>query len=355
MNAPASGLRSAANRPCVVSDEQVISAYLANSRSMNAASKTLGITRASYRERLNRLRANGSLPELSPFTVDQAPPETDEPLDALIARRLADSERVRARMEHGDMHTIRIHESGPVGILHIGDPHLDDAGCDFAQLWHDLQLVRDTPGLFAGIIGDLHNNWVGRLARLYAQQNVSAHNAWRLVEAMIQLVGSRLLYLVAGNHDLWSGAGDPLKWIMRQHAAAFQPHGMRLRFTFPEGAEVRAALRHEWPGSSQYNPAFGQGKAAFRGLSDHIILGGHKHSTGYFTFFNEHTGILSHCLQVGSYKVLDEYAESRGFPRNNMTPSVLTIIDPTAERECERVLVFPSVSQGVKVLRALRS
>lgn len=339
----------------VASDRAVIQAFLNHPDNVSAASREVGITRCSYRERVRRLRAKGELQEPSKFTVTDSPPNVDEPIDALIQRRLADSVRVRARVSHGEMHTVAIHERGPIGILHIGDPHVDDAGCDFARLWADLQLVCDTPGLFCGIIGDLHNNWVGRLARLYAQQDVSARNAWRLVEAMLQKVRHKLLYLVAGNHDLWSGAGDPLNWIMRYSPGVLQPHGVRLRFTFPAGEEVRANLRHEWPGSSQYNPAFGQGKAAFRGLADHIILGGHRHSSGYFTYFNEHTGVLSHCIQVGSYKIRDDYADAGGFPKINTSPSVLTIITPEAAEENERVLFFPSVIQGAKVLSALRA
>ncbi len=113
--------------------------------------------------------------------------------------------------------------------------------------------------------------------------------------------------------------------------------------------------RHDWPGGSQFNPAFAQGKAAYQGLGDHIVISGHRHQSGYMTYYNPHTGVLSHCLQVGSYKISDDFARERGFARNNLSPSVLTIIDPAAKSEAERVLVFPSVEQGVKVLKALRS
>lgn len=338
----------------LVTDAAVIQAYLAHRGNNSAAARELGIARVSYRDRVNRLRQSGQLPQLSAFSVTSAPPDVDEPIEKLIARRLENAERVRTRVSHGELHTVALHEQGPVGILHIGDPHVDDDGCDFAQLWQDLQLVRDTPGLYCGIIGDLHNNWVGRLARLYGEQNVSARNAWRLVEAMLDIVREKLVYLVAGNHDIWSGAGDPLRWIMRYAPGVLQPHGLRIRFTLSDGREIRANMRHEWPGSSMYNPAFGQGKAAFKGLADHIILGGHKHSSGYFTFYNEHTGVLSHCIQVGSYKVLDDYAAAGGFPRNNTTPSVMTIFDSAATQEAERVLVFQSAAQGAKVLSALR-
>ena len=64
--------------------------------------------------------------------------------------------------------------SGPIGIVHFGDPHVDDDGTDWAALERDIKLVRETEGLFASNIGDTTNNWVGRLGRLYGQQATSA-------------------------------------------------------------------------------------------------------------------------------------------------------------------------------------
>lgn len=333
-------------------DEQILNAFALHPNNVRQAAKACGITRPTYLERIGRLRAKG---QLTTHSVTDTPPSMDEPLEELIARRLRDSGRLQDRLDHGELHTIAIHETGPVGILHVGDPHVDDPGCNFAQLWHHLSLVQDTPGLYCGILGDLQNNWVGRLARLYAMQSVSARDSWRLAEAMLDKVRARLLYLVGGNHDMWSGSGDPLQWIMRARPTAHEAHGLRIKFSFPGGESVRLNARHDWPGSSQYNAAFGQGKAAFMGLGDHIIISGHRHVSGYMTFFNPSTGVLSHCCQVGSYKQKDDYAEARGFMPQNLTPSILTIIDPAAEHEAERVLVFQSVELGVKVLNALRS
>jgi hypothetical protein len=335
-----------------VPDDAVLDAYARYPANLSAGAKEIGLTRASYKARLATLERRGCLPS---FTVSEAPPTLDEPLEDLIARRVRDSGRVKDRLDHGEMHTVAIHERGPVGILHVGDPHVDDAGCNFALLWQHLQLVLETPGLYCGILGDCQNNWVGRLARLYSVQSVSSRDSWRLVEAMIAKVAQRLVYLVGGNHDMWSGAGDPLQWIMREHHGLMQAHGVRIKFAFPGGESVRMTARHDFPGQSQFNPAFGQGKAAYQGAEDHILISGHRHNSGYMTYYNPHTGILSHCCQVGSYKMIDDYAAERGFLRNNLTPSVLTILDPFAEHEAERVLVFQSVELGARVLTAMRA
>ena len=346
--------------PGLLIDAQTVIDLMATGASQCGAGRILGVSRNSIRSAMDRAARLGLAPRptvtATPFSVTNAPPDTNEPLADLWSRRRASGRRVRELVKQGEVHTIAIHETGPVGILHFGDPHLDDPGCDFDLLADEVELVERTPGLFAGVLGDLQNNWVGRLAKLHAKQDVTSEQAWALVEEMIRRLSPRLLYLVAGNHDLWSAdGGDPLKWVMRPHPAAHAASQLRIRFHFPNGTEVRLNARHDWPGGSQFNPAFGQGKAAFMGLGDHIVMSGHRHNSGYMTYFNPHNGVLSHCVQVGSYKISDDFARERGFLRNNLTPSVLTIIDPAASSEAERVLVFPSVRQGVKVLNALRS
>ena len=57
-----------------------------------------------------------------------------------------------------------VRTEGPIGILHFGDPHVDDDGTDLAAIEYHCQMVRETSGLFGANIGDVHNNWVGRLS-----------------------------------------------------------------------------------------------------------------------------------------------------------------------------------------------
>ena len=44
---------------------------------------------------------------------------------------------------------VDVNIDGPIGILHFGDPHVDDPGTDWATLESHIKLVNDTPGLFA--------------------------------------------------------------------------------------------------------------------------------------------------------------------------------------------------------------
>ena len=89
------------------------------------------------------------------------------------------------------------------------------------------------------------------------------------------------LYLIAGNHDVWSGEGDPLEFLMRDHKGVYERWGARLNLRFPNGKEVRINARHFFKGHSIWNTAHGVARAAQMGWSDHILTCGHIHVSGY--------------------------------------------------------------------------
>jgi|GEM_PF-1896563 len=330
------------------------------------AAELLGINRRTVAEALSRAKADGLVPHASapppptvPVSTLSFPPSLDEPLEDLIGRKMQMGRRVEARLNHGDYHVVSIPDTHPVGILHMGDWHLDDDGNAFTRFVDDVETVLSTPGLYCGLIGDLQNNWIGKLARLHAHQSVTARDSWRLVEHYVRLLGPRLVYVVLGNHDVWSGAGDPMQMIARALPCPTMPHEVRIRFVFPGGTEFRAAMRHEWPGSSVYHTLQGQYRPQRHGLADDLIVGGHKHTSGYARAFNAHTGALSHIIQLGSYKALDEFAAAKGFEATNHSPSVVTVLRPGAGMQ-GRVQVFDRDEDeghraAVTYLRALRT
>jgi hypothetical protein len=67
------------------------------------------------------------------------------------------------------------------------------------------------------------------------------------------------------------------------------------------------------------------------------------------------TGILSHCIQVASYKIYDRFAREKGFRDQHISPSVVTVINPNAKRETELINVFHDVEDGANFLTWLRN
>jgi hypothetical protein len=248
---------------------------------------------------------------------------------------------------------MKIKIPGAIGILHFGDPHVDDDGTDIEALERHTDLVRKTEGLFAANVGDTTNAWAGRLARLYADQATSAAQAWRIAEWFIGRCD--WLYMIGGNHDLWMGAGDPLKWITRQQDALYKASEARIALRFPNGLEVRINARHDHSGSSIWNPAHGPMKAALMGTRDHLYVAGHKHESAYSVLKDAISGITMHAMKVASYKIYDRYAKERGFRDNCLSPCALTTINPALPPDHpDLVKVWWDPEEGADYLTFLR-
>ena len=280
-------------------------------------------------------------------------PDDDVPIEELIAQRKRKFQHKREHEESSKLIPMKIKIPGAIGILHFGDPHVDDDGTDIEALERHTDLVRKTEGLFAANVGDTTNAWAGRLARLYADQATSAAQAWRIAEWFIGRCD--WLYMIGGNHDLWMGAGDPLKWITRQQSALYKSSEARIALQFPTGLEVRVNARHDHSGSSIWNPAHGPMKAALMGTRDHLYVAGHKHESAYSVLKDAISGITMHAMKVASYKIYDRYAKERGFRDNCLSPCALTTINPALPPDHpDLIKAFWDPQEGADYLTFLR-
>lgn len=319
--------------------------------SVKAVSDRLGIPYRTAQTRLRRAREENVTP--SGFAADPLP-DDDPPVEALIERRQAEFARRKARKDAAKLRRVRVKVAGPFGICHWGDPHVDDPGCDIDDIKRHISVINATEGLMAANVGDMSNNWVGRLQRLYAQQETTKKQAWKLVEWMVGAVP--WLYLIAGNHDCWSGDDDPIRW-MRQTAegSGYTAHGARLELNLPNGRRVRINARHDFRGNSQYNTVHGPAKAAKFGMRDHILTCGHLHISGYMPIKCPATGLISHCMRVAGFKVYDSYADELGAPDHRFGSSMTTIINPDRdEDDADMVHVYHDVEEAAEYLTWLR-
>lgn len=285
------------------------------------------------------------------FTLPEAPPD-DLSVPELLKRKSESYKVYKTRHDFNKLIPIKINIDGPIGICHFGDPHLDDDGCDIDQLISDVETVRNTPGMFAGNVGDTNNNWVGRLAALHENQSTTAKQAWKLVNWFMKELP--WLYIVSGNHGLWSGSRDPIYWMLGE-VANYGPASVRMNLQFPNKRDVRVNVRHDFRGYSQWNQVHGSMKAAQMGWRDHVLTCGHKHISGQGFVVDPSTGLISHCLQVATYKVIDDYAENLCLPNQNVSPCCVTIIDPDAKHERDLVQIFWSLERAADYLNFLRN
>lgn len=309
--------------------------------------------RAQYNDAISA-RAQGHLPEQKDFDVEQ-PPSEDLGIDDIIGQRKKEYAQKRDAKLAKRLVNIRVKMDGPIAITHLGDPHVDDDGTDIALIEEHVRVINQNKAMFGANLGDLQNNWIGRLARLWAQQGTSAREAWALTEWLVK--SAHWLYLVGGNHDAWSGDGDPLKWMMAQANTVFDYSGVRIALHFPNGKQVRINARHDFTGHSMWNPAHGPMKAIQGGWRDQILTCGHKHTSFIGGPLKDPaTGLLSWAIRCAGYKIFDHYAEEKGLPDQNAFPACVTIIDPRyADDDTRLVTVIPSVQEGAEFLKYKRS
>ena len=300
---------------------------------INAAAEALGVSRWTITRALSR---------------EDAPVSSDiESVEEIISRKSAEYSKRKELYDAQRERLVQVRTHGPVGILHMGDPHVDDPGCDWPLLQQHVELVKKH-GLYCATVGDMQNNWVGRLARLYAQQSTTTTESWRLTEWLIKEVP--WLYIVRGNHDAWTGDGDPLSWIIRDAEVKVDAaHDAKFRLRFPKGADVLVWARHDFPGRSQWAKTHGQAKAAQMGAySADIVISGHRH-TWESRATERPDGTVYHAIQVGSYKTMDAYADQLGYPQTRHGSAVLTVIQPRST-PTGRVQVFWDIAAGVDYL-----
>lgn len=342
-------------KPC--SNEELVDAwsiFLANNKNLIKSSIAADLPRGTMANRIREYERRFGLSEGSPvinkreFTI-MSIPDDDIDIDDLVELRIKQFGKKQAHEEATKLITVKVRIDGAIGIIHFGDPHVDDDGTDLATLREHSDLTQQE-GVWGANVGDTTNNWVGRLARLYANQATSAEQAWKLAEWFI--ARTRWIYMIGGNHDAWSGAADPIKWIARQSDTLYKPSECRIQLRFPSGRNVIVNARHDFAGSSQWNPAHAQMKAAQMGYRDHVMISGHKHTSGYGIIKDPHGGKVCHAIQVASYKIFDTYAKERGFRDQTVSPACMTIIDPDLDdTHPDMVKVFWDPKEGAEFLK----
>ena len=257
----------------------------------------------------------------------------------------------KAKEDYYRNNLVTVVDSKPIGILHFGDLHLDSDGVDLDLVDSHIQLLRNTEGLYGGNLGDSTNNWIGFLGKLYGEQTTTIEQSVQLLEEYLK--DTHFLYTIVGNHDKWNGG----EYVIR-HIVDSGIIGEDIRFTlrFPNGTTTTIHARHNFIGNSMYNPAHGAVKEALTASRDDIVIHGHKHSTGYSVIADSEKHKLLHCISVGSYKVIDSYKTMMGFRDDNISPCVLTTIDPSLpEEHTDRIKVFYDPFVGVQYLNFLRN
>lgn len=278
---------------------------------------------------LRRILANIPDNTDEPFTVDDGPA-----IDVLelIERRAKVFAKKDAQRQHDKLIPVRVNLDGPIGVGFMGDPHVDSDGCNITALMRHADIFDGrNEGLFGACLGDMWNNWGGRLARLWSEQTTDGHEARVLVKHFLEKV--YWLFVIWGNHDQWSGHSNILESMLDGRAGAARDWRARVGLRFPNGKVAKIYAAHGFPGRSMYLNNMGAvKKALFDGQHD-IYVAGHIHSAGYTLGVHPATQRPYHAVQVGTYKEIDKFGEQIVAEDQNLYKCPVALIDPYATSE----------------------
>lgn len=305
------------------------------------------------REVLSNLAAStiveGKVPNKE-FTAVQ-PPSANRPIVEILEDRRKESARKKAHHEGKNGIDVFLDETLPYGILIFGDLHADDPGCDIDLAMSHMALASSEPGVYAINIGDISNNWIGSLARLYGKQATTDDESHSLVEWVMD--SAPWIYTCLGNHDVWS---PMCAYIAKRKGLVYSSHGAKVNVHSGDTV-IKINARHDFKGRSMYNPAQGSLVQNYRGSPCDVIVAGHTHVSAYTLIRNGVSEKKAHCIRVGSYKTYDDFAESKNFTPDTIGPCAFLTID--TEKQCEdnadRIRVWEDPQDGVEYLRFLRS
>ena len=265
--------------------------------------------------------------------------------------------RFATRQTSYDAHTwfpVKVLDKLAIGVLWFGDPHVDDDGCNWPALDRDINLCKNTDGLYGANIGDTTNNWAGRLSHLYAKQDASVSTARRLAKWFLLDAGVPWLVWLYGNHDAWGDGSEVLAQMAKQHGTqriVCHDWEARFRLVFKNGWEPRIFAAHDFKGHSMWNPLHGPMKAGHMGDEADLYVCGDRHNWACFEFENAARGRRQTFVRVRGYKFMDEYARRLSLQEQREGCAAVTVFDPVRRQ----ITAFSDAELGADFLTYLRS
>ena len=322
---------------------------------VQAAIDFLGISPRTYYRRVKAAKSSGyRLPwERSlDFSFEKLPSPNME-VDDLVDHVTKRFEKRQRSVEQREWIPVTFTKPGPLAISFLGDPHVDDNGCNWPQLRKDLDTINTTDGMYAASLGDASNNWVGRLSRLWASQETSETQSWQLVQWL--LAATDWCLLVKGNHDMWlENDVDPIEWL-KVPGTLTADWQARLEFRFPKGRPFRVWAAHDMPGHSQWNPLHAQQKRAKFTQEASLYISGHRHHWALAQYEDEWTNNIYWTARAKGYKTADEYADRLGHGQQKYGEAITAVVDPLEESDSAFVVCFANVQEAAEYLEWKRA
>lgn len=310
----------------------------------------------SWRIRRGRLAAGVVTLDKDDVTLTVKPEATEDEWEELFAS-LEKADGARGMLAPTqEMTEFTSPDDKPIGICFLGDIHAGASGVRYDQLREDLELIRDTEGLYVCGTGDYTDNFKHQArsgAGLYQSLFASPNEQIAYVATRLAIARGKWLCLAAGNHDQWDG-----KWAGIDRMPALASH-LGTAYFSERGGTVLATVgatryvivvKHDFAGRSRINKSNAQRRAWDEWpewANADVVCLAHLHEPDLHVTMRKGQSVTY--LRNGTFKVIDPWAESNGYKPSYGVPVV--VLDP-GER---KVTPFGLLRDGVRFLAQERN
>lgn len=316
------------------------------------------VSRRTFSWRLQEARAIGltySGKPLNEITPPPKPLDTDRPPEQIIDHLcdLYDKKSRKHRAKKWMPFTVNV--DGPIGVCFFGDMHVENAGCDWVTLRDHLNKVADAECAYGIFMGDVKDNWVGRLQKYFRDHNISDQESEQLVEWLLDGSGVTWLLWLLGNHDDWNDYGKLIKRYAR-NICPVEDWRARFRLVFPNGREAKIDAAHDHKGHSQYNLLHGQKRVTLFEEMAHIVIGAHRHCWQLTKGQCEHTGFVYWLARAAGYKQIEsgQFALRGQFGEQTTGQMIFAVFRPD-QPDTSWITCYDNIDDGIRALEVARA
>ena len=285
---------------------------------------------------------------LRDFTALNAPPmlSTGEAAWNLQERKSLD---YLAEHEKSDERIIKRETNLPIGICFLGDQHIGNEGTNHKLMREDAEIIADTDGMYTIMGGDGWDNHIKHLAAIINAKSAPSDQI-KMFLYYLSIFQNKIMAVISGNHEFWSKqvAGiDIVKILMERQAIVYNPHALKLTLIIGK-QPYKVYIRHKTRYNSSFNPTHTI-KQLYR-LGDwpfDIGFRGDEHEAD-IEEFRAH-GLMRWAIRGGSYQVMSEFAEFKGYPRTlPISPTIILYPDH------RRIDAYSDLRKAILPLKAAR-
>jgi len=206
-------------------------------------------------------------------------------------------------------------------IVCLSDTHLGSIYTDIDLLWKTLELIRDTPNVYAIFVGDIID-WTptGPKDLVYDQVFPNPQDSRNWATQLVKTISKKLLAFVSGCHDKWSYkvTGGYIGEELSKYTLTniFVPNALTLDLKLGDIEPYRIFMTHKMS-SSKINPSHGMFRTARGKLAFDIGVTAHFHAPAIAQQNIRNKDVV--VINCGTCKRVDTFAAGLGIPQQPLS------------------------------------